>query len=178
MSQQVLKLKNWLRTKRQTITKKCILLQKIAFLAFFGQLQIENCFFMEFYSIFWCSNLFSILEKICVQKQFSFCSLRTKAEKAKFWSEIQTLFVNDARFARKHFWAYSKLVGTPCKRGLPFLFLLSKFNKKSLLGSQSSRARLLMQLAKVNCRQHRLWGSCHHFPGVVIQCLSQYDLIP
>ena len=66
----------------------------------------------------------------------------------------------------------------PSKRGLPFLFLLSKFNKKSLLGSQSSRARLLMQLAKVNCRQHRLWGSCHHFPGVVIQCLSQYDLIP
>ena len=123
------------------------------------------------------------MEQSCLKIPFSFLQFKNKAKNAIFWSKIH-FFRNVARFARKLLsirillLTHSKLVGTPCKRGLPFLFLLSKFNKKSLLGSQSSRARLLMQLAKVNCRQHRLWGSCHHFPGVVIQCLSQYDLIP
>ena len=52
------------------------------------------------------------MEKSC-KNHFSVCSSGKKAEKAIFWSKIQTFFVNDARFARKHVGAYSKLVGTP-----------------------------------------------------------------
>ena len=90
--------------------KVCILLQKIAFSAFFCKLQNENCFWKQL-----CSNLLNkllhkIMEKSCFKKQFSICSWPKMAKKAIFWSRIH-FFTNVRRFVCNHFWA-SKPVWT------------------------------------------------------------------
>ena len=55
------------------------------------------------------------MEKSCYKFHIHFLQFTKKAQKAIFWSRIQTFFVNDARFVRKHVRAYSKLAGTPSK---------------------------------------------------------------
>ena len=53
-----------LRAKRAAFRKKCILLLKIAFSAFFVNCKIENGILSNFSPIDLCSNLFSKLIKI------------------------------------------------------------------------------------------------------------------
>ena len=53
------------------------------------------------------------LEKSCLKIHFHFLQFTKKAEKAIFLERNTNFFVNDTRCALKHFWAYSKLVGTP-----------------------------------------------------------------
>ena len=53
------------------------------------------------------------MEKSCFKIHFHFCSSQKKSGTQFFGAEY-IFFVNVARFARKHFWGYSKLVGTPC----------------------------------------------------------------
>ena len=76
------------------IMKKCILLQKIAFFSLFCELQTMK---MEFsatflqlsYVVIYLVNYLN-LEKSCLKIHFHFLQLTKKAEKAIFWSEIQT----------------------------------------------------------------------------------------
>ena len=44
---------------------------------------------------------------------FISCSLLKRLKRQLFGAKYKLFFVNDARFARKHVGAYSKLVGTP-----------------------------------------------------------------
>ena len=63
-------------------------------------------FLGSFFPIVLCSNLFSKLfeiEEKLLKNPFLILQFTKKAEKAIFWSGIQTFFVNDARFARNHF---------------------------------------------------------------------------
>ena len=52
------------------------------------------------------------MEKSGFKIHFHFLQFTKKAQ--KIWSRIPFYFVNVARFARKHFLMYPKLVGTPC----------------------------------------------------------------
>ena len=64
-----------------------------------------------------CSNLFSKLSEIgekWLSNPYSFLAVPKKGWKSNFLEQNTNFFVNVARFARKHFWAYPKLVGTPC----------------------------------------------------------------
>ena len=73
-------------------------------------------FLRNFAPIVLCSNLFSklyeIREKLQNNSIFIFVVYK-KGSKSNFLERNTFFFVNDVRFARKHFWAYSKLVGTP-----------------------------------------------------------------
>ena len=78
-------------------------------------------FLVNFSPIIICSNLYSKLFEIGEKWPYNpliFLQFTKKAQKAILWSRIQFFFfVNVARFARKHFLAYPKLVGTPCRYG-------------------------------------------------------------
>ena len=85
--------------------KICILLQKIAFSAFFVNCKNENGFFNNFAPF--SNNLLSkLLHKIIGEKllknPFSTLQFTKKAEKANFWSEIQffweTYFIRSQTF--------------------------------------------------------------------------------
>ena len=69
-------------------------------------------FFQKFYVVIYLVNCLK-LEKSGFKIHFHFLQFTKKAQKAIFWSRIH-FFVNVARFARKHFLAYPKLVWTPC----------------------------------------------------------------
>ena len=106
VSQQVWnRLRNVCEQSEHRLQKNCILLQKNAFSAFFENCKIENGFLSNFFPI--SNNLLNkLLHKTIGVKLlkilFSFQQFLKKAEKAFFWSKIH-FFVNDARFARKHF---------------------------------------------------------------------------
>ena len=73
--------------------KKCILLQKIAFLALFLNCKIENGILSNFFPIILCSNLFSKLLEIgekLLKNPFLILQFTKKAEKAILRSRIQT----------------------------------------------------------------------------------------
>ena len=70
-------------------TKRCISLQKIAFCAFFDELQNENCFLKQ---LVFCSNLLSKLEKSCFEKPFLFLQFIKKAQKAIFGAKYIFIF--------------------------------------------------------------------------------------
>ena len=54
------------------------------------------------------------MEESCFKIHYHFYSLQKRLKKQFFGAEYN-FFVNIARFARKHFLAYPKLVGTPCR---------------------------------------------------------------
>ena len=57
--------------------------------------------------------MIGIGEKL-LKNPLSFLAVHKKGWKSNFLEQNTNFFVNDACFARKHFWAYSKHVGTPC----------------------------------------------------------------
>ena len=80
--------------------------KKLLFQPFLWTASNENGIFSNFAPIVLCSNLFSELLKIgekLLKIPFSILQFTKKAEKAILRSRIQTFFVNDARFAHKHF---------------------------------------------------------------------------
>ena len=62
--------------------------------------------------------MLEIGEKL-LKNPFSFFAVHQKGSKSIFLERNTNFFVNDARFARKHFWVHSKLVGTPCINDIP-----------------------------------------------------------
>ena len=84
---------------------------------------------MEFLSNFvpfvLCSNLFSRLFEIgekLLKNPLPFFAVYKKGWKSNFLERNTNFFVNDARFARKQLWTYSKLIGTP---GMNFTFVFN-----------------------------------------------------
>ena len=72
------------------LQKKCISLQKIAFSAFFQNCKNEIGFLKQLFSILLNKLLHKIMEKSGLKIHVHFLQFTKKAEKANFWSEIQT----------------------------------------------------------------------------------------
>ena len=92
--------------------------KKLLFQPHLWTAKLKMEFFSHFAPIALCSNLFSKLLEIgekLLKNPCSFFAVYQKGWTSNFLERNTNFFVNDARFARKHFWAYSKLVGTPCK---------------------------------------------------------------
>ena len=73
-------------------------------------------FWVNFLPIILCSNLFSKLFEIgekLLKNPLSFLAVHKKGSKSNFLEQNTIFSVNVARIACNHFWADSKLVGTP-----------------------------------------------------------------
>ena len=100
--------------------KKRICSKKLLFKPFLWTTKMKMEFFSIFVPIVLCINLSSKFHEIgekLLKNPFSVLAVFKKGWKSNFLEQNTNFFVNDARFARKHFWADSKLVGTPCRRG-------------------------------------------------------------
>ena len=111
--------------------------------------------------------MLEIGEKL-LKNPFSFFVVHQKGSKSIFLERNTNFFVNDARFARKHFWVHSKLVGTPCTRpvhapfelqGLALCTKPSDFGHLIFIGTQSQRNFLKSTILTTAYERHTelLW---------------------
>ena len=94
--------------------------------------------FLQFQTIYYIKYYKRQLEKSSLKIPFSYLQFRKKPEKAILWSQIHfwrknKIFLNVARFACKRFWAYSKLVGTPCSIVTDWSLYCGKGNEKEYI---------------------------------------------
>ena len=127
---------------------------KNCFLRHFWELQkIKLDFsatFLQFHTVYYIKYYKRQLEESSLKIPFSYLQFRKKPEKAILWSQIHfwrknKIFLNVARFACKHFWAYSKLVWTPCMT----IMIFWSFPKKALIWCFEINKYLQLSLTKI-----------------------------
>ena len=112
---------------------------KNCFLRHFWELQkIKLDFsatFLQFHTVYYIKYYKRQLEESSLKIPFSYLQFRKKPEKAILWSQIHfwrknKIFLNVARFACKHLWAYSKLVWIPSMRWSRKILVVGRKSKR------------------------------------------------
>ena len=126
------------------------------------------------------------MEKSCLKIHFHFLQFTKKTQKVIFWSRIH-FFVNVARFARKHFLAYPKLVWTPSTYAFRDVIFEHAWNYLDELISTCSVSVIRNLAFQTCCKLDNLWFSngpillfknSHYIPNFRDFCPPKADEFP